>query len=79
MLFRRKKGNETPKHLRNDDIIDFGRGKVQLQVGDNEYIADILIGRRSNNELVFYDIINLHNIRINKKRASTSERRWLWL
>lgn len=52
--------NEALLHPRNDDIIDFARGEVQLRVGSNDYIAQVIVGNRGNNKgLMLYDIINL--------------------
>lgn len=50
--------NENPKHLRKDDFVDFARGKVLLQSGENKYNASVIIGKRSNGELALYDIVD---------------------
>lgn len=50
---------EAPKHTRTDNIIGFIRGKVQVRVGQNDYIADVLLANDSNVGLIFYDIIDL--------------------
>lgn len=50
--------NENPKHLRKDDFVDFARGKVLLQSGENKYNASVIIGKRSNGELALYDVVD---------------------
>ncbi|MBE6891383.1 MAG: hypothetical protein E7481_05075 [Ruminococcaceae bacterium] len=51
--------NEAPKHVRKDNIVDFGRGNVYIKVGDNLYNADVVVGYTSNNNMVFYDLVGL--------------------
>ncbi len=57
--------NEPPEHPRNDNIVSFDRGNVNLKIGENEYSADVLIGVKKDGRKLFYD---LSNININKKR-----------
>lgn len=48
--------NEEPTHARKDAIVDFARGKVNLRIGENDYLADVIIGNTKENKLVLYDI-----------------------
>jgi len=63
--------NELPNHTRTDNIVQFGRGKVLLSVGNNDYEAEVIIGTTKGNEQVLYDIINLTPTKINKKARSS--------
>ncbi len=51
---------EKPNHKRKDDIIEFARGEVLYRVGDNGYIADVLVGIRSNGAAVLYSLKNIY-------------------
>lgn len=51
--------NEELHHSRNDSIRDFSRGKVLIQIGENKYTAEVLIGNTVNDELVLYDVVSL--------------------
>lgn len=65
--------NEDIKHRRTDGITSFGRGKVQLVIGDNEYMASVLIGNREDNSLIFYDILDMNPINIEKRSLSSRQ------
>ena len=56
--------NENIKHERNDNIVSFGRGNVQYKVGNNEYVADILVGIKNDGSAVLYDIIKIKSKKI---------------
>lgn len=60
--------NEALAHPRNDDIVSFDRGNVNLKIGGNEYSADVLIGVKKDGSKLFYDLSN-----INKKETTSSE------
>lgn len=60
--------NEPPEHPRNDNIVSFDRGNVNLKIGENEYSADVLIGVKKDGKKLFYDLSN-----INKKKTTSSE------
>ena len=60
--------NEPPEHPRNDNIVSFDRGNVNLKIGKNEYSADVLIGVKKDGRKLFYDLSN-----INKKKTTSSE------
>lgn len=50
--------NEDLKHKRKDGFKEFARGEVLLQIGENEYKSNVIIGYHSANEMVLYDIID---------------------
>ena len=50
---------EKIKHSRKDNIIGFVRGQAQIRVGNNDYIADIILADRKNAGLMFYDIVSM--------------------
>ncbi len=62
---------EDSKHSRKDSLIGFVRGNVQIKVGNNGYLADIVLANDKNKGLIFYDIVNLKNIQI---KEATTER-----
>ena len=55
---------EKIKHDRKDDIVEFGRGNIKYRVGDNGYIADVLVGIRKNGAAVLYDLVNIYETKI---------------
>lgn len=52
--------SESPKHNRNDSIVSFERGNVDVKVGENKYAADVIVGVTKSGQKVFYDLINLN-------------------
>ena len=63
--------NEDLKHPRRDNIIQFARGKVLLDIAGNQYEADVLVGYTSMKETVLYDVQDLKptSFNIKVKRA----------
>lgn len=59
--------NEGLKHARKDNIRDFARGNVLLQVGGKDYTADVIVGTTRSGEMLLYDIVNLQRTTINEK------------
>ena len=56
---------EDIKHSRKDGIVGFVRGNVNIKVGNHTYGADIVLAdRKGNDGLVFYDVINMKNKKI---------------
>ena len=55
---------EAAKHTRKDDIVEFGRGNVMYRVGENGYVADVLVGIRKNGSAVLYDLVNIYETNI---------------
>jgi hypothetical protein len=54
--------NEESVHKKKFD--NFARGEIRFKVGDNGYLADILIGIRRNQNAELYDIVNITPIKI---------------
>lgn len=63
--------NEALLHPRNDAIIDFARGTVQIRVGENDYTAEVIVGNRGEGNLLLYDIINLTPTTIYEKKTGS--------
>ncbi len=51
--------NEGLNHPRTDDIKDFARGNVLLQVGERKYSAEVVIGLKTDESMVLHDIVNI--------------------
>ena len=58
---------EALKHPRKDNIREFARGTVNIRIGGKDYSADVIVGTTNQNELVFYDLINLAETSIESK------------
>lgn len=65
--------NEDLNHLRKDNIVQFARGNVLMQIGNNQYNAKVIIGFTSGNNMVLYDLINLtpDSFKVKIKKADT--------
>ena len=55
---------EEIKHTRADDIVEFARGNVMYRVGENGYVADVIVGTRKNGSAVLYDLVNIYDKKI---------------
>ena len=64
--------NEGLNHPRKDKIADFSRGNVLLRVGENDYMADVVVGTRKNGSMLLYDVINLQPTSFTKKETDTA-------
>ncbi len=51
--------SEKPAHERTDNIVDFGRGKVQLEVGGQMYDADVIVGTKKDGSMLLYDFAGM--------------------
>ncbi|MBQ8803127.1 MAG: hypothetical protein IJZ53_05810 [Tyzzerella sp.] len=51
--------NEELNHTRKDDITQFARGNVLLDIGGKQYNAKVIVGYKENGEMVFYDLQDL--------------------
>ncbi len=58
--------DEAPKHPRRDNFKSFKRSKVTLQIGQNEYDADVVVGVTSSGKEVLYDVVNMTPTTIKK-------------
>ena len=47
------------KHPRNDQFVDFRRGKVLLQSGNAQYDGETVVGITKDGEYVFYDVVDI--------------------
>ncbi len=61
--------NEGLKHSRKDNITDFARGKVLLDIGGSQYQADVIVGSTAESELLLYDIDNLSSTNFDYKKG----------
>lgn len=52
---------EELNHERKDDIVEFARANVMYRVGENGYVADVLVGIRKNGAAVLYDLVNIYD------------------
>ena len=59
--------SEGLKHPRQDNIVDFARGNVLIRVGNNDYIASVIVGTKKNGTMIMYDIIDLKRTTIKTK------------
>lgn len=57
---------ESLKHARRDSFKSFKRSKVTMQVGQNEYNADVVVGVSSSGKEVLYDVVNITPTTIKK-------------
>ena len=51
--------SEKPAHERTDNIVDFGRGKVQIEVGGQMYDADVVVGTKKDGLMLLYDFVGM--------------------
>lgn len=51
--------SEKPAHERTDNIVDFGRGKVQLEVGGQMYDTDVIVGTKKDGSMLLYDFVGM--------------------
>lgn len=61
---------EAVEHERNDKIVEFARGVVNLKVGKNGYSADVLVATKENGSAVLYDILNMKEKNITEAQVS---------
>lgn len=67
--------NEELKHDRDDDIVEFARGSVLLDVGGNKYEASALVGDTTQGEMLFYDAQDMVEAKFELKEKRYSENR----
>ncbi len=61
---------EEIKHIRKDDIVEFARGNVTYRVGENGYVADVIVGTRKNGSAVLYDLVNIYEKEIAESQVT---------
>lgn len=64
--------NEALNHPRKDNIKQFARGNVLMQIGNNQYSAEVIIGFTGGNNMLLYDLINLKSTSFTIKKADAS-------
>ena len=55
---------EERHHPRKDNIVEFARGNVYYRVGDNGYVADVIVGIKKNGSAVLYDLDDIRTKKI---------------
>ena len=64
--------SEQPNHARTDNLRYFSRGTVLLQIGGNQYSAEVVIGETEGHTLRLHDISNIQKTAFKKKEGLTS-------
>lgn len=64
--------NEGLNHPRKDNITDFARGNVLLRIGNNDYTAEVVVGKRSSGKMILYDILKMQPTSFVQKKTSTA-------
>ena len=59
--------NEALAHPRRDNIQEFARGEVLMQIGGKDYSAQVVVAMRANGKLLLYDLLNLKQTAIKEK------------
>ena len=62
---------EAPKHERKDNIQEFARGDLLIQVGKNQYDADVVVGW-TGEQMVLYDIVKMKRTSFDIKKEAPS-------
>lgn len=55
---------EKKKHKNKNKIVEFARGKILYKVGNNGYIADVIVGTYADGSAILYDLVNIGSIKI---------------
>lgn len=59
-------------HPRTDNIVDFTKGDVLIQAGDNQYEARTIVGITDAGEYVFYDVADMNPAAFDIKKEPSS-------
>ncbi len=46
-------------HPRTDNFVDFDHGNVLIEVGRNQYVAEVVVGITNKGNAVFYDVVDI--------------------
>ena len=65
--------NEGLKHKRKDNIVDFARGKILLDVAGNQYEAEAVIGFTKSGICELHDIVKMQSTTFEYKKDAASE------
>ena len=60
--------DEALNHARKDDIKQFARGNILMEIGGRKYSAEVVIGTNANDKQILYDVINVKNAVFTKKQ-----------
>ena len=66
--------NEDKKHERKDDLEQFARAELLLQIGQKQYKAETLVGIKKNGEAILYDIVNMKPTSFREKKTEQYSR-----
>lgn len=66
---------EQIKHSRKDNALGFVHGKIQLRIGRNDYIADVVLEDLPKAGLIFYDIVDMQPTKIKAARKELMARK----
>lgn len=58
------------KHGRSDNFVDFTRGDVLIQAGENQYKANTIVGITDRGEYVLYDVVGIQPTKFSIKKES---------
>ena len=64
--------NEALAHIRRDNIQEFARGEVLMEIGGNGYSAQVVVAMRSNGRLLLYDILQMEPATIQAKNKKSN-------
>ena len=51
--------NEGLNHTRKDDIVDFARGEVLVDILGKQYTAEVVVGFTKRGECELHDVVNM--------------------
>ena len=63
--------NEGLKHKRKDNIVDFARGEILIDVSGRKYLADAVIGFTKSGICELHDIVNMNSTSFEYKKEVT--------
>lgn len=66
--------NEELKHSRRDEFTQFAKGDVLLQINNNKYTANVVVGITDDSETVLYDVVNVQPTNFQLKTGTTNNR-----
>lgn len=66
--------NEELKHSRRDEFTQFAKGNVLLQINNNKYTANVVVGITDDSKTVLYDVVNVQPTNFQLKTGTTNNR-----
>ena len=64
---------EAKHHENNNRIVEFARGNLYYKVGENGYVADVLVGTLPDGAALLYDIVDIHTMEITEAPVSKAD------